>query len=93
VASRAGASRKSLKAEALRQLAGAGDASLGEWCEFTGRAYHVRRRLSAAEESLVGPAIDVRGTAEAASRALVIRPLFGLLPPGLLEDELGDQIQ
>jgi hypothetical protein len=53
---------------ALDVLTGVGDASLGEWHEWTGRAYHVRRRLSAAEQERVGPAIDCRGTPEAARR-------------------------
>lgn len=49
---------------AMRVLAGVGDASLGEWAEAGERAWHVRRRLSAAEEALVGPALDRRGTDE-----------------------------
>lgn len=33
-----------------------------------GRIFHLKRRLSAEEEALVGPAIDVRDTAEAEKR-------------------------
>lgn len=49
---------------AMRVLAGVGDASLGQWEEAGERAYHLRRRLSAAEEALVGPAVDLRGQCE-----------------------------
>ena len=54
-------------------LQGYGDASLGEWEEPTGAAFHLRRRLSADEEALVGPPVDVRGTAEASRRAQAVR--------------------
>jgi hypothetical protein len=57
-----------LLACALAALRGVGDAERGEWIEFTGAALHVRRRLSEAEEALVGPAVDVRGTEEAVRR-------------------------
>jgi hypothetical protein len=53
----------------LNALDGVGDASLGEWNEC-GKAYHVRRRLSEAEEAVVGPAIDLRGTPEAYDRLI-----------------------
>lgn len=58
---------------ALRRLArdalyGVGDASRGEWHEITEsrgvRFYHIKRRLSAAEDAQVGPAVDIRGTPE-----------------------------
>jgi len=57
-----------LRDRALKALAWVGDASLGEWHESTGRAYHVRRRLSPSEEPTVGPVVDVRGTPEARRR-------------------------
>jgi hypothetical protein len=41
--------------EAERQLAGAGDASLGEWREPGDVAVHLRRRLSEREQRAVGP--------------------------------------
>jgi hypothetical protein len=50
------------------ELDGAGDAALGEWTEFTGRAFHLRRRLSTTEAAKVGPVIDIRGPSEAAAR-------------------------
>lgn len=62
-----------LPPEELRRLAhdellGVGDPDLGEWIEYGTSAVHVRRRLSAEEERLVGPVIDIRGTPEAAQR-------------------------
>jgi hypothetical protein len=53
---------------ARRALAGVGDPSAGEWPEDGRRAFHLRRRLAPDEEELVGPAVDVRGTPEAAQR-------------------------
>ncbi len=57
-----------LECLAQEQLEGVGDPELGEWTEWTGRAYHLRRRLSHQEAKLVGPVIDVRGTWEARKR-------------------------
>ncbi len=53
-----------LRGRALIALAGVGDSRLGEWHEWSGYAYHVRRRLSAEEQLVVGPAVDCRGTDE-----------------------------
>lgn len=53
---------------ALAALDGIGDKRAGQWDEWTGRAYHVRRRLTQAEERRVGPLVDVRGSAEAVQR-------------------------
>ena len=50
--------------------------------------YHIRRRLSAAEEARVGPVVDIRGTEEARRRYLAVR---GRLPESALkmaEEEL-----
>lgn len=66
-----------LRAAALSELLGIGDASLGEWYEWTGRAYHVRRRLTLAEERRVGPLVDVRGSTEAVAR---LRAVVGFYP-------------
>lgn len=65
-----------------RALDGVGDASLGEWREWTGRAVHVRRRLSDLEARKVGPVIDIRGTDEAERRLARVRHR---LPPGYTE--------
>jgi len=53
---------------AKNSIGGVGDAELGEWHEWSGFAYHVRRRLKPEEELLIGPAIDIRGTHEATNR-------------------------
>lgn len=39
-----------------------GDPALGEWVEWTGYAYHIRRRLTPEEQTIVGPIVDVRDT-------------------------------
>lgn len=64
---------------ALAALAGVGNAQLGEYEEYSGRAFHLRRRLSLAERALVGEVVDVRGTPEAERR---LRPVRHLLPSG-----------
>lgn len=50
-----------------------GDSALGQWEEWTGRAYHVRRRLTAEEQALVGEALDIRGTPEQEKRYQAVR--------------------
>ncbi len=51
-----------LRKRALLSLIGVGDEKLGQWEEWTGKAYHIRRRLSDAEFFIVGLVLDVRGT-------------------------------
>jgi hypothetical protein len=57
-----------VRAAAYAILDGYGDASLGEWEEIGRTAFHLRRRLSAAEQQRVGPVVDIRGTDEAVRR-------------------------
>jgi hypothetical protein len=57
---------------ALAALEGVGDASLGEWEDWTGRAFHVRRRLTDAECAGL-TVLDIRGTPEAHRRFAVVR--------------------
>jgi len=57
-----------LRRFALESLEGVGDASLGEWEEWTGYAFHIRRRLSAEEQEPIGEVVDIRGTPEARRR-------------------------
>lgn len=64
---------------ALAAIQGVGNAALGEWEEYTGVAFHVRRRLSASECESVGPVVDVRGTPEAERR---YRRVVRFLPAG-----------
>ena len=65
-----------LEMYARRALKGVGDAQLGEWVErrrdHSMNFLHIRRRLTEEEAEIVGPVIDVRGTArheEAARKA------------------------
>lgn len=78
-----------LEHEARQQLAGVGDAALGEWTEWTGRAFHLRRRLSDREAQRVGPVVDIRGTPEALRRAALLGDLLRHVPPEMLDEELG----
>jgi hypothetical protein len=68
-----------LRRFAVAALDAVGDAKLGEYEEYSGRAFHLRRRLSLAEQALVGDVVDVRGTPEAERR---LRPVRHLLPAG-----------
>jgi hypothetical protein len=68
-----------LRRFAFAALAGVGDAKLGEYEEYSGRAFHLRRRLSLDEQAMVGEVVDVRGTPEAERR---LRPVRHLLPEG-----------
>ena len=69
----AGASRDELRAMAFEALVGVGDASLGQWEEWPGYAFHVRRRLTALEQAMVGAAVDIRGTPEQDRRYMAVR--------------------
>jgi hypothetical protein len=79
---------ESLRRAAIEQLVGVGDESLGEWEEFTGKAFHLRRRLSTSEELLTGPAIDVRGTDEALSRAAIVMKQCPFVPKEMIYEEI-----
>lgn len=81
-----------LEAECERQLSGVGDARLGEWREWSGRAFHLRRRLSEREQRSVGPAIDVRRTPEARRRAERLGSLLTYAPAEVLAEELGTDL-
>lgn len=64
--------------EALR---GVGDASRGEWTIRSPQFLHLQRRLTVAEDAVVGPLRDIRGTEEA-RRLLAAVPS---LPPDWVE--------
>jgi hypothetical protein len=68
-----------LRLVALDALRGVGDESLGQWEEWPGYAYHVRRRLTLAEQSAVGVAVDIRGTPEQERRWSAVKKF---LPAG-----------
>ncbi|BCL83145.1 hypothetical protein ccbrp13_56100 [Ktedonobacteria bacterium brp13] len=57
-----------LHKQTLEALAGVGDEALGQWEEWTGSAYHIRRRLSRKEQQAVGQPKDIRGTPEQQKR-------------------------
>lgn len=57
------------KVLALQALEGVGDKALGQWIESSrSKIVHVRRRISVDEESVIGPAIDIRGSKEESDR-------------------------
>lgn len=55
-------------------LAGVGAAKFGEWRQDRPQAFHIRRRLTRAEEAKVGPVLDLRGTDEARARLTAAMP-------------------
>lgn len=62
-----------LQSVARGMLEGVGDAQTFEHGEWSGKAYHLRRRLAPAEEGRIGPAEDIRGTEEARRRVAAAR--------------------
>jgi hypothetical protein len=74
---------------AIRALQGLGASELGEWREWTGRAFHIRRRLSFAEQARVGPVRDIRRSPEAKQRAAALGKRLLLVPADVLADEIG----
>lgn len=67
-----GLSVDTLRGLAYEQLAGVGDPTLGEWTEWTGQAFHLRRRLTESEAPRVGAVKDIRGTWEAQKRVKAV---------------------
>lgn len=80
-------SQTALRELALTALRGVGSVTRGQWMERTPNAFHVRRRLTEVEELLTGPAIDVRGTDEAAQRIAVVKQRAPHVPEWMLEAE------
>lgn len=77
VMSRTGMFPPLLRDIAVKTLDGVGDESRGQWEEWTGTAFHVRRRLSSEEQKDIGPAVDIRGTKEFDRRVKAIRKRLG----------------
>jgi hypothetical protein len=74
-----------LREVALAALNGVGSKLLGEWHHARPMAYHIRRRLTAEEQTITGPAIDIRGSAEARNRVNALFVSLGdRVPPTLL---------
>lgn len=83
--------RSHLRDCALNSLEGVGDAALGEWEEWTGRAYHVRRRLTA-DECAGLTVVDIRGTPEAERRFSAVRRFVPIVHlPGAMAEMRGDR--
>ena len=77
-----GLGRTQLRNLALGALHGVGAPLLGQWDEWTGRAFHLRRRVRPEEEEIVGGMLDIRGTAAVGER---LAPVRAWLPPGWTE--------
>jgi len=60
-----------------------------QWEEYTGAAYHIRRRLTPKEQKLVGEAIDCRNTEEGIKRYRVIQHKLNPLAKQMAFKELG----
>jgi hypothetical protein len=67
------ADKDQLRLRALEALDGVGDPALGQWEDWSGYAYHVKRRLTPAEQQRIGDPVDVRGTPEADRRHNAVR--------------------
>jgi hypothetical protein len=83
-------SKDKMESLARKALRGVGDVT-NEWSEWTGYAFHVRRRLTEHEQKifLIGEVCDLRGTKEATSR---LHKLWDNLSPQhrqLAMEELG----
>lgn len=74
-----------LRRFAMHALRNVGDPTAGQWEEFTGRAYHVRRRLTRRELKFIGEALDIRGTEEQERRWLAVRDFL----PAAIRDYKG----
>ena len=81
--------REDLRAKAMGALEGVGDKSKGEWHQFTGYAYHVRRRLSESEQASVGPALDLTGTSEGWRRYRAMRDKLPQPARQMAAEEIG----
>jgi hypothetical protein len=68
-----------------------GDASRGEWIEDREKAFHLRRRLTADEESRVGPAVDCRETDEGVQRFQQMKAVLPHAIYPLVAEELGSR--
>jgi hypothetical protein len=53
------------------------------------KAVHIRRRLTAREQLLVGPVVDIRGSDEARMRAARLGARLSLAPAEVLAEEIG----
>ena len=68
-------------------LQGVGD-DRREWREWSGVAYHLRRRLTDEEQVAIGEAIDLRGKPEARIRAVKMGMFLNRVPNELVQHEI-----
>lgn len=73
----------------MRALHRVGAQHLGEWHDWTGRAYHVRRRLHANEQAIVGDVKDIRRTDEAMERLAAIAQIIPRQAAQIALQEIG----
>jgi hypothetical protein len=85
---RHGLTTRRLRKVAMRVLDGVGDRK-HEWEEWTGKAYHIRRRMAVHEAQHIGCATDMRRTAEARKRAMEMGPHLARIPRDMLSEEVG----
>ena len=79
--------KPTLHARALKALEGVGDLT-HEWHEWTGFAYHIRRRLLPDEAQRVGEVRDIRGTPEAVARYQRMATLLPHAARSVAQEEL-----
>lgn len=79
--------KPTLHQRALTALEGVGTRT-HEWHEWTGFAYHIRRRLILEEQMQVGDVRDIRGTPEAQERYDRCRALLPVMARRLAQKEI-----
>lgn len=79
--------KPTLHQRALTALEGVGERT-HEWHEWTGFAYHIRRRLTPGEALRVGEVRDIRGTAEAQHRYDRCKALLPAMARRLAQEEI-----
>jgi len=80
--------KPTLHARALKALEGVGDRQ-HEWHEWTGHAYHIRRRLTPEEVQWPEEVRDIRGTPEAAVRYQRMAQMLPSAAHRIAREEIG----
>lgn len=86
-----GCERK-LRPFAFVALAGVGNWS-EQWQDFSGYAFHLRRRLTEEEQAMVGPAVDCRDSEEGLRRFREIKHVLPQRAILLASKELGNLME
>jgi hypothetical protein len=79
--------KPTLHSRALKALEGVGDRT-HEWHEWSGFAYHIRRRLTPEEVHWPEEVRDIRGTPEAEARYRRMAAILGPMGRRLAREEL-----